>query len=213
MNLRKFVSVVSVAILSACSNDIATSTVGNLSVRPTVSTSELSVAVSPSGESFAGLFNSDAVSLSVTNPQSVVAVDFDLYLIGSWDGTGKQAQHGRYGTDLWQFGYRCGTSPVVDVFTTTFSNQKTVSQSFPDKYSKRKSHPAWTGAASVNRLQYNRPLTNVPQFSSYGDSEYHLSFSWANTCGTEPVSLVFRTPNGLQSTWDEVWGIDNLVVN
>jgi hypothetical protein len=213
MNLKNLVLAVSVAVLSACSGDVATSTVGNLEVRPSVSTSDLSIAVAPSGETFAGLFNNQAVGLTVSNPQSTISVDFDLYLIGSWDGSGKQAQHGNFGTDLWQVGYRCGNGSVVDVFTTSFSNQKTVTQHYPESSKSNKTHPAWTGATSVNALQYSAATTNVPLFNSYGDSEYHLSFSWRNTCGTDAVSLVFGVPNGLQPLSDESWGIDNLVVN
>ena len=49
---------------------------------------------------------------------------------------------------------------------------------------------------------------------SAGDSWYKLSFTGLNPCGNgAPLYLVFSVPNaGLQSNYDESWGVDNVQI-
>lgn len=177
---------------------------------------------------FAGVFNAAAnrfigrlgnhkVGLVVTNGGSRFTVNMDLYIIGSWDGDGQQSGK-QYGADVWEAAVACAaTGPsVATLLRTSFSNQKTVQQSYPDSYDRgRGGGPAFTGAYAVDALGFiNDPTSHTPQDMSAGDSWYKLSFSGANPCGNgSPLFLAFTVPNEtLQSNYDESWGIDNVLV-
>lgn len=155
--------------------------------------------------------------LAVTTAGSKYTVNFDLYVIGSWDGNGKQAQSGDFGANLFQIGYRCGSSAVVPIFTTTFSNQYTVQQDFPLAAGLGGSK-AGTGASAVDALGYatHPELSNTPEFRSFGDATYNLTYTVGNVCGGVAPTFVFSTSipgePGLQSLYDESWGIDNLTL-
>ena len=41
------------------------------------------------------------------------AATFDLYIIGSWDGQGQQAQSGAFGHDIWRASVRCGSTSAA----------------------------------------------------------------------------------------------------
>jgi hypothetical protein len=166
---------------------------------------------------FVGRFNNTdtRLILNVVNPATKYTVDFDLYIIGSWDGRGKQAQSGVFEANVFQVAYRCtplGT--VFPIFTTTFSNQYTVQQDFPLSYLNG-GYKAGTGsvAGSIDALGYaGRPdLSNTPTFRSFGDATYHLTYTIENVCGGAAPQFVFSsTAPGQQSNYDESWGIDNL---
>jgi len=177
---------------------------------------------------FAGVFNNAAnkfigrldnhkLGLTVPNGGSRFAINFDLYVIGSWDGDGQQSGK-QWGADVWEAGVACspGGPSVMALLRTTFSNQKTVQQSFPEAYNEgRGGGPAFTGAHAVDALGFIAdPTSHTPLNKSAGDSWYKLSFSGTNPCGGgSPLFLVFTVPNAnLQSNWDESWGVDNVQV-
>jgi hypothetical protein len=178
-----------------------------------------SVPADPSN-GFIGRYNNTATRalLVLTTPGTKYTVSFDLYVIGSWDGKGKQAQNGAFEANVFQVGYRCGGggSAVTPVFATTFSNQKTVQQDFPaslglggNKY--------LTGSVpgSADALGYKlRPdLSNTPTFQCVGDVTYHLTYTIGNVCGGSAPTFVFgSTAPGQQSNRDESWGLDNIVL-
>ncbi len=149
---------------------------------------------------------------------SVYSLAFDLYIIGSWDGQGKQAQQGAFGQDLWRLAIRCGTlssAPVQVLLETDFSNQHTVQQSYPLSASKKAGKKAATGSFATDALGFvNDPAVHTPQFRSYGDASYHMEFSGSNPCGAdETLVFAFIVPHaGLQSNYDESWGLDNVVI-
>jgi len=156
--------------------------------------------------------------LVVPDAGSEVSVTFDLYVIGSWDGRGKQAQHGVFQANVFQLSYRCeGTASTSTIFQTTFSNQLTVQQDYPLSYLQG-GNKAGTGAVAIDALGYaSRPdLSNTPQFRSFGDATYHMSFAMANPCisvADGGITFIFSSTNpSAQSTWDESWGIDNVTV-
>jgi hypothetical protein len=151
---------------------------------------------------------------------SKYTVDFDLYIIGSWDGKGKQAQSGVFEANVFQVAYRCGTSTTLTpILTTTFSNQYTVQQDYPNSFGLG-GFKAGSGsvAGSIDALGYaDRPdLSNTPQFRSFGDVTYHLSYTLENICGgtngTAPTFVLSSTAPGQQSNWDESWGVDNIIL-
>src|SRR5512140_3224658 len=51
---------------------------------------------------FLGRASNNALFLVVPNGGHTYDLSFDLYTIGSWDGQGKQAQHGTFGQDIWR---------------------------------------------------------------------------------------------------------------
>lgn len=164
---------------------------------------------------FIGRLDNHQVNLIVPSGGSTYDISYDLYIIGSWDGDGKQSGK-QYGIDIWENSIACSsTGPAVaTLIRTTFSNQKTVQQSFPNNYgSNGGGLKAASGAFAVDALGYkNDPTSNTPQFSSYGDTWYKLHFSGVNPCGAgNAIFLRWSVPNGtLQSNYDESWGVDNV---
>ena len=166
---------------------------------------------------FLGRVDNHSLFLIVPNGGSKWSAEFDLYIIGSWDGQGKQAQNGAFGQDIWRFAIRCSVAaaPAQVVLETDFSNQQTVQQSYPGWASKQAGNKAALGSYATDLLGYkDDPAVHTPQFRSYGDAAYRMSFSGTNPCGAgNPMILAFTVPNaGLQSNYDESWGLDNVVI-
>ncbi len=154
-----------------------------------------------------GRLNNEQVVIEILPGATKFEIDFDFYAIGSWDGSGQQAQHGTFGQDSWSVSAKCG-DVLVDIFTTTFSNQKSVQQNYPNAVSGRSTQ--WlSGSAGSNVTGFNPP---VPVFSSVKDSWYKLSFKGANPCGAATFSALYLAIPGfdLQSRSDESWALDNL---
>jgi hypothetical protein len=147
---------------------------------------------------------------------SKYTVEFDLYVIGSWDGKGKQAQSGTFDANVFQIAYRCGTSTALTpVFSTTFSNQLTVQQDYPLSLDLG-GFKAATEAEATDALGFklHPELSNTPPFRSFGDVTYHLSYTLDGICGgttgTAPTFVLSSTAPGQQSNYDESWGVDNI---
>jgi len=164
---------------------------------------------------FIGRLDNHKVNLIVPNGGSAYDISYDLYIIGSWDGNGKQSGK-QYGVDVWENSIACSpTGPAVaTLIRTTFSNQKTVQQSYPHNYGEGGgSNKAGDGAFALNALGYiNDPTSHTPLDATIGDAWYKLHFTGTNPCGAgNPIYLQFSVPNAtLQSNWDESWGIDNV---
>jgi hypothetical protein len=166
---------------------------------------------------FVGRFSNTqtVVELSVPNGGNKYSLDFDFYAIGSWDGIGKQAQSGAFLANVFQVGAICSSAPatIIDIFTSTFSNQLTVQQNFPLAYGSGGGAKALTGSVNSNENFYGDPSVNVPVFRSVSDATYHLSYAGNNPCGSGAVTFVFRTyAPGQQSAPDETWGVDNISI-
>lgn len=166
---------------------------------------------------FLGRANNHRVVLVVPNGGSEYEISYDLYVIGSWDGNGKQSGK-EYGVDLWSSEIACSAAgPAVQtLLQTTFSNQKTVQQSFPASYGGNASgNKAAEGAFATDALGFiNDPTSHTPLEKSMGDTWYKLNFKGTNPCGAgNPVYFVWTVPGGsLQSNYDESWGLDNVLV-
>ena len=161
------------------------------------------------GNYILGRLNNEQVAIGMAAGATKFEVSFDFYAIGSWDGRGQQAQHGSFGQDSWQVSARCGDT-FVNIFTTSFSNQKSVQQHFPNSVS-GKSAQWLAGSTGSNVTGFDVP---VPLFSSVTDSRYELTFKGSNPCGAQPFTAIHLSIPGfsLQSRSDESWAIDRLSV-
>jgi hypothetical protein len=165
---------------------------------------------------FLGRFANTQTTVVINVPAGYAnyRVDYDLYIIGSWDGRGKQAQNGVFQANVYEVDSRCGTT-VDPLFKTTFSNQLTVQQDYPLPYLTG-GNKAATGSYAQDLLDYRSAptLSNTPVFRSFGDVEYHMTQGGVNPCGgTGAFSLIISTSNPLQqSNYDESWGVDNIKI-
>jgi hypothetical protein len=176
------------------------------------------LSTSPSGESFLGEFASDTpgavpygyqsdgintwlttdtLTLNGLAAHGTVTVSFDYYALKSMDGDG-------FGPDgFFLTGGATGTEHSI--FSATFSNTSNA-QSFggPDGHGGYIVVPfgfgAQTGATKVNSLGY----------TFYGDSTYHLSFTFADSSPTLKLDWGFFCTQGIN---DESGGMDNVVVS
>jgi LmbE family N-acetylglucosaminyl deacetylase len=119
-------------------------------------------------------------------------VSFDLLVLKSWDGSSPQ-----YGPDRWSLKV-VGGPTLLD---TTFSNNPKLDtdKSFQD-YPRRGSPPQ-SGAAAVKTLGYG----------FFGDSVYHLTFTFPHTAGSMTLEFASDLFEG-KGTEDESWGLDDVTV-
>jgi hypothetical protein len=163
----------------------------------------------PNGSGFLGEFSNGNVRLSLADlpPHRRVRVEFDLYLIRSWDGntidwpTETATLFGEspnliVGPDEWQLAV-----DNTNLLHTTFSNWPAQPQAYPGAFP-GSSYPARTGTIANNTLGYLWKFT--PQ-----DSVYRLTFTFPHTSSTLAADFAAM---GLQVISDESWGLDNVRV-
>jgi hypothetical protein len=152
----------------------------------------------PSGNRFLGQFGNETVSLTVDLRRcgkddastSTIRVSFDLYIIGSWDGT-----TGSPAPDIWEL--RVAGGPTL--CRTTFLTQGDAKQAYPGTFGADPEplNPANEGADEVGTLGYAL------------DAVYRLEYTFEHT--GDDLELHF-TGTGLQDILDESWGLDNVRV-
>ncbi len=138
------------------------------------------------------------LALKDLKAHSKVTVDFDLYILKSWDGDSPQ-----FGPD--RFLLRVGDAGPT-LLDATFSNNPKVKedgsyQSYPADSKEKKKLPQ-SGATSTGTLGYS---------NFFKDSIYHFSFTFAH----DKSDLKFEFTSSLfegKGTDDESWGLDNVVV-
>jgi len=146
-----------------------------------------------SGPPFVRIMDAVLLTLDHLPPHAKVTVRFDLFILKSWDGNSP-----RYGPD--RFRLRVIGGPTL--LDTSFSNNhKTATEGSFQDYPTVDSPPR-TGAAAVNRLG----------FQFFGDSVYHLSFTFAHAAGTLALEFSSDMYEG-KGTEDESWGLDNISVS
>jgi hypothetical protein len=199
-------------------SDGGTFTVTDLDGGFSAAAPDLSAVFNNPANLFLGRLDNHDVTLIVPNGGSAFSVSYDLYIIGSWDGDGKQSGK-EFGADVFENGISCtATGQIVKtLILTTFSNQTGVQQSYPGTYGVPGggTKTATSGAFAVDALGYvNDPTSHTPLFRSFGDTWYKLSFSGINPCGAgNPIFVQWTVPNAtLQSNYDESWGIDNVLI-
>ncbi len=165
---------------------------------------------------FLGEFVNQEVTLSLNDlaPHAFVQVDFDLYLIRSWDGESTE-----YGKDY--FGFRAGDSQL---FRETFSNGGAMQTYCGSACVTGQSvYAPMTGAAERYSLGYG--FDNwLPESPKHGTSEvmdsvYRFSITFAHAASNLELGFFAQ---GLQANWvaregggywDESWGLDNVSVH
>ncbi|KPJ71975.1 MAG: hypothetical protein AMS14_08745 [Planctomycetes bacterium DG_20] len=143
-----------------------------------------------------GRFGNREVRLSLTGLRGhrYLRISFDLFIIGSWEGTNPAD---RSEGDTWSLKVKDGP----ELLHCTFANIDGGKQTFPDN-SPGPLHAAQTGTDGQD-LGY--------KWSSTGglDSVYRLS--WVFLHGGRDITFVFAG-RGLQGLEDESWGLDNVKV-
>jgi len=192
------------------------STIGTeLQPEVTGTASGADVIEAPFGQSFLGRFENTRTMVVINSTGGAnYNLTFDLYIIGSWDGRGKQAQQGVFQANVVDIGYRCEAGdPITSLFKTTFSNQYTVQQDYPNSYLTG-GFKAGSGSEGIDELGYRTTpsISNTPEFRSFGDAIYTMNFSGVNPC-SGGITFTISTSNPTQqSVYDESWGVDNIVV-
>jgi hypothetical protein len=138
----------------------------------------------------------ETVTLTLRNltPHTFATVSFDLYVLKSWDGNNPN-----YGPDRWSLSVQGGPT----LLDTTFSNNPKTGaydlslQNYPIANS-----PHRSGVVAVNTLGY----------AFFGDSIYHLTFTFAHTSDTLALNFSSSLFEG-KGIEDESWGLDNVRVS
>ena len=139
---------------------------------------------------FLGPFGNETVRLTLSNlpPHTAALVDFDLFVILTWDGNWVGP-----GPDVWSWGISNGPT----LLTTTFNNGHPASfaygQAYPGSFP-GDTYPYRTGAAENDTLGFGM------------DSVYRISSSFVSTNGTLTINF---SGSGLQNIEDESWGLAN----
>jgi hypothetical protein len=152
--------------------------------------------MTPSGRGYLGQFgNQDAVLTLTGLPESSqVRLEFDLYIIGTWDGNAAP------GPDRWILDILGGGTLLNTTFAVGDENS-TRMQAYPNSEDPSE-HVNRTGAIENNTLGY----------FTYGfarDAVWHMDMTFAHDDPT--LSLKFSAM-GLQQLSDESWGLDNVIV-
>ena len=148
-------------------------------------------------DAFLGPFESESVAFTLADlpDHDVISVEFDLLVIGDWDGNN--------GPDRWFFGASDGNGEPF--FDTTFSNISTQdgpsppAQSYPDRTGEGE-NVAGTGATSINRLGYD-----------LGDTIYRVSCTLAHSDDTLRLDFGGELTKEVPFAQEE-WGIDNVTI-
>jgi hypothetical protein len=156
----------------------------------------------PTGpRSFLGQFGNETVTLTLGGlpAHTAVQLDFDLYLIRSWDGSSGGAPLYDFGNDVFRVAVQGGPLLLAE----TFSNGNPAGQS----YGPNANNPAFTGAAETYSLGY---VFNDGTINQVMDSVYRFNFLFSDTRNL--VAFDFSA-FGLQGLDDESWGLDNVRVS
>ncbi|MBE0696636.1 MAG: DUF11 domain-containing protein, partial [Anaerolineaceae bacterium] len=168
------------------------------------------ITTSPNGtQTFLGEFSNYDLRFTYpdTNPigHQMIKVSFDLYVIKSWDGNVVRFNNHPtiVGPDHWQFRLLNEAGAVTRTYIdTTFTNYsepkfQVFTQAYPGNYPGM-NYPAGLGSSAMFTLGY--------VFGGPRDGIYHIVYYIRHT---DPnVKLSFKAL-GLQSIYDENWGIDN----
>jgi len=148
-------------------------------------------------DQYLGRFGGEPVALDLVDlpEHCAVTVSFQLYVIGSWDGS---VGH-RAGADIFDVNASVpgDCCPVENLLHTTFANCDCKFQAYPDTYP-NVHRPGLTGASEVGSLGYDQ------------DAVYDLSFTFFHD--RDDLRLTFAGSPNLEGLSDESWGLDNIVV-
>lgn len=147
---------------------------------------------------FLGRFSAHNVQLDLVDlpEHCAVTVEFDLLVIGEWDGSVGYAA----GPDIWDLNVAVPSDccPSDNLLHTTFATCDCTMQAYPDTHPNAL-NPGFTGAEEVDTLGYVH------------DSVYEMSFTFYHH--QEDLRLSFAGSPLLEGVMEEAWGIDNIVVS
>jgi hypothetical protein len=125
---------------------------------------------------------------------AMATVEFDLYILKSWDGNNPN-----YGPDRWSLRVRGGPTLLDTAFSNNFKKGEydLSLQDYPAAGS-----PPQSGRAAANTLGYR----------FFGDSIYHLTCRFPHTGETLALDFSSSLFEG-KGTADESWGLDNVRVS
>src|SRR5262249_14486386 len=133
------------------------------------------------------------LTLRDLRPHTLATVAFDLYVLKSWDGNNTN-----YGPDRWSLSVQSGATLLDSTFS---NNPKTGTYNLSLQDYPARNSPHQSGAAAVNALRYK----------FYGDSIYHLSFTFEHTGDKLVLNFSSSLFEG-KGIGDESWGLDNVRV-
>ena len=153
------------------------------------------VATSPSGQRFLGELGNGSTTLSLNSlpAHTKLVLEFDIYIIDSWNGNGGQGSASA--PDIVEVSVVGGAT----IKRTTFSNKPSDPQAFPGDHPGAV-NPAGAGALSKGALGY------PPDNDHFGDSVYRLRLTFDHTSGI----IALRFASQQTSGQNERWGIDNV---
>ncbi len=157
--------------------------------------SETKVSANSGGKSYHGPFGSQPVSLTLDHlpAHHWVKVTFDLYIIGSWDGSSPV-----WGPDLWSFSVR-GAQRLISASFCGWGYAGNDEQSYPDDYPNA-IHPAWTGVAERN-------VVDIKDSDRPKNGLYKMEVLFPHT--DDQVILDFAGAYVDPPSEQQVWGIGN----
>ncbi len=139
------------------------------------------------GRKFLGEFGNNTVSLNLnTQANSTVTLEFDLFILKSWDGNATSIGPDNFKVDI------AGGQTLLNA---TFSNFQNVGQSYGNGAGR-------TGAIENNTLGYD--------LNGGVDSVYRLQYTFQAPSNNLTINF---TGYGLQEIADESWGLDNVKVS
>lgn len=144
---------------------------------------------------FLGEFRNTSVQLSLGDlpRHSSLELSFDLYALGSWDGSSSST-----GPDIFVVAVDGG--PVL--LSSTFSNVPGLAQSYPNPYPGPSVGPR-SGAIENNTLGCGY---------YWGDAVYHMALSFAHPVDMNTLAISFSGNLNNIGYPDEAWGLDNVRV-
>ena len=153
------------------------------------------VSTSPSGQRFLGELGNASTTLTIDSlhAHTRVILEFDIYIIDSWNGNGGQGNAAA--PDIIEISVVGG--PVLK--KTTFSNKPSDVQAYPGNYP-GSVFAAGTGALGTGTLGY------PPDSDHFGDSSYRLRLTFDHT----GASIAIRFASQQTSGQNERWGVDNV---
>lgn len=152
--------------------------------------------VSPSGERFLGEFTNHNITFTLPVPSSIVRIEFDLYILQSWDGNDPRDPNPP--PEIWRVGLVGGPLLQQTNFCRTIFDQ-----AYPDSYPGGH-HPCNTNATNANALGYG----------AFGAAIYHLRYDFPILPSFAQVYFSATNLEANIESWgiNESWGLDNVTL-
>ncbi len=138
----------------------------------------------------------DTLTLTGLAAHDMVTVNFDLYIIQSWDGNGPNGG----GPDDWRLDQNGNNLLLTNFANYTNGNTQSYSAATPNGLGF--SNAPRSGEFDAGHLGFGT--------GDFGDATYRFSFTFASTAST--LALAFTSLQN-QPPGDEGWGLDNVTVS